>query len=504
VLIDTLGHLGHGFAVALTPANLLYCLIGVVWGTVVGVLPGLGPLAGLTLLLPLTFKLDPAAAIIMLAGIFYGAMYGGSTTSILVNIPGEAASVVTCLDGYQMARQGRAGPALVVAALGSFVGGTASILGLMLFAPPLAQLMLRIGPPEEFALMVLALLVMSVVSSGPHLKTVAMILLGLLLATVGIDPISAYSRFTFGALQLSEGVSFVAMALGLFGVSEILLSVERLATMEAIRPTLRSLVPRWADLRASAGAVGRGTVIGFLFGFIPGISHVVSTFVSYAVEKKLSRTPETFGTGRIEGVAGPETANNATTGSAMIPLLVLGIPSIPATAVLLSALLIHGILPGPQLVQDHPQIFWGLVASMYVGNLILLVLNLPLVGLFVNLLRIPYAYLGPGILLVSIVGAYSVSGSTLDLWLMAGFGLVGYLLRKFGFDVAPLLLAVVLGDRIEVSLRRALTISNGDYWILVQSAFSKIFLGAVLLLVGLQAVAWYFGFSRKVVREAEA
>jgi len=504
VLIDTLGHLGHGFAVALTPANLLYCLIGVVWGTVVGVLPGLGPLAGLTLLLPLTFKLDPAAAIIMLAGIFYGAMYGGSTTSILVNIPGEAASVVTCLDGYQMARQGRAGPALVVAALGSFVGGTASILGLMLFAPPLAQLMLRIGPPEEFALMVLALLVMSVVSSGPPLKTVAMILLGLLLATVGIDPISAYSRFTFGALQLSEGVSFVAMALGLFGVSEILLSVERLATMEAIRPTLRSLVPRWADLRASAGAVGRGTVIGFLFGFIPGISHVVSTFVSYAVEKKLSRTPETFGTGRIEGVAGPETANNATTGSAMIPLLVLGIPSIPATAVLLSALLIHGILPGPQLVQDHPQIFWGLVASMYVGNLILLVLNLPLVGLFVNLLRIPYAYLGPGILLVSIVGAYSVSGSTLDLWLMAGFGLVGYLLRKFGFDVAPLLLAVVLGDRIEVSLRRALTISNGDYWILVQSAFSKIFLGAVLLLVGLQAVAWYFGFSRKVVREAEA
>ncbi len=504
MLIDTLGHLGHGFAVALTPANLLYCLIGVVWGTVVGVLPGLGPLAGLTLLLPLTFKLDPAAAIIMLAGIFYGAMYGGSTTSILVNIPGEAASVVTCLDGYQMARQGRAGPALVVAALGSFVGGTASILGLMLFAPPLAQLMLRIGPPEEFALMVLALLVMSVVSSGPPLKTVAMILLGLLLATVGIDPISAYSRFTFGALQLSEGVSFVAMALGLFGVSEILLSVERLATMEAIRPTLRSLVPRWADLRASAGAVGRGTVIGFLFGFIPGISHVVSTFVSYAVEKKLSRTPETFGTGRIEGVAGPETANNATTGSAMIPLLVLGIPSIPATAVLLSALLIHGILPGPQLVQDHPQIFWGLVASMYVGNLILLVLNLPLVGLFVNLLRIPYAYLGPGILLVSIVGAYSVSGSTLDLWLMAGFGLVGYLLRKFGFDVAPLLLAVVLGDRIEVSLRRALTISNGDYWILVQSAFSKIFLGAVLLLVGLQAVAWYFGFSRKVVREAEA
>jgi putative tricarboxylic transport membrane protein len=495
--LETLGYLAQGFAVALTPANILYCLIGVLWGTVVGVLPGLGPLAGLTLLLPLTFKLDPASAIIMLAGIFYGAMYGGSTTSILVNIPGEAASVVTCLDGYQMARQGRAGPALVVAALGSFVGGTASVIGLMLFAPPLANMMLRIGPPEEFALMVLALLVMSVVSSGPPLKTVAMVLLGLVLGTVGLDAITAHPRFTFGALQLSEGVSFVAMSLGLFGVSEILMNVEQIAEVRAIRPTLRSLVPRWADLRDSAGAVGRGTVIGFVFGFVPGISHVVSTFVSYAVEKKLSREPEAFGTGKIEGVAGPETANNATTGAAMIPLLVLGIPSIPATAVLLSALLIHGILPGPQLVQDHPQIFWGLVASMYVGNVILLILNLPMVGLFVNLLRIPYAYLGPGILLVSVVGVYSVSASTLDLWLMAGFGLLGYLLRKFEFDVAPLLLAVVLGDRIEVSLRRALTISNGDYRILVHSAFSKAFVGAVVLLVALQAIAWYFGFSRK-------
>jgi putative tricarboxylic transport membrane protein len=502
--LDALGYLAQGFAVALTPANLLYCLVGVLWGTVVGVLPGLGPLAGLTLLLPLTFKLEPASAIIMLAGIFYGAMYGGSTTSILVNIPGEAASVVTCLDGYRMARQGRAGPALVVAALGSFVGGTASIVGLMLFAPPLAALMVRIGPPEEFALMVLALLVMSVVSSGPPLRTVAMILLGLLVGTVGLDAITAHPRFTFGALELTEGISFVAMALGLFGVSEILLSVEQIGLVQAIRPTLRSLVPRWPDLRASAGPVARGTVIGFVFGFVPGISHVVSTFVSYAVEKKLARDPETFGTGRIEGVAGPETANNATTGSAMIPLLVLGIPSIPATAVLLSALLIHGILPGPQLVREHPQIFWGLVASMYVGNVLLLILNLPLVGLFVNLLRLPYAYLGPGILLVSVVGVYSVSASVLDIWLMAAFGLVGYLLRKFGFDVAPLLLAVVLGDRIEVALRRALTISDGDYWILVHSAFSKIFVGAVLVLVLLQGIAWYFGFSRKAAAAAEA
>jgi putative tricarboxylic transport membrane protein len=501
--MDAFRYLLDGFAVALAPANLFYCFIGVLWGTIVGVLPGLGPLAGLTLLLPLTFKLNAASAIIMLAGIFYGAMYGGSTTSILVNIPGEAASVITCLDGYQMARQGRAGPALVVSALGSWVGGTAGVIGLMLFAPPLANLMLKIGPPEEFALMVLALLILSFVSSGHPLKTLAMILLGLLLGTVGLDPITAYPRFTYGSLKLADGISFAAMALGLFGISEILLSLERLAQVEAIKPTLRSLVPRWQDLRDSAPAIGRGTIVGFIFGVIPGISHVTSTFVSYALERKLSRQPEAFGKGKIEGVAGPETANNATTGSAMIPLLVLGIPSIPATAVLLSALLIHGVQPGPQLVTEHPDVFWGLLASMYVGNLILVVLNLPLVGLFVNLLRIPYAYLAPGILLISIIGVYSVNSSTLDLWLMLLFGLLGYLLRKFGFDMAPLLLAVVLGDRIEVSLRRALTISNGDYWILVRSGFSQVFVAAVLILAALQGIAWYFGYSKTVAREAE-
>ncbi len=494
--METLGYLRDGFAVALTPANLFYCFVGVLWGTVVGVLPGLGPLAGLTLLLPLTFKLTPASAIIMLAGIFYGAMYGGSTTSILVRIPGEAASVVTCLDGYQMARQGRAGPALVVAAVGSFVGGTASIVGLMLFAPPLADVMLQIGPAEEFGLTLLAVLVMSFVSTGPPLKTLAMILLGLLLATVGLDPLTAYPRFTYGSLEFVEGISFVAMALGLFGVSEILLNLEQITEVRPIRPTLRSLVPRRQDLLESAPAIGRGTVIGFLFGIVPGISHVVSTVVSYAVERKLSREPEAFGTGKIEGVAGPETANNATTGSAMIPLLVLGIPSIPATAVLLSALLIHGVLPGPQLVQDHPDIFWGLIASMYVGNVMLLILNLPLVGLFVNLLRIPYAYLAPGILLVSIIGVYSVKASLTDIWLMAAFGAIGYLLRKLEFDLAPLLLAVVLGDRLEVSLRRALTISGGDYSVLIQSTLSKVFIGTALLLAGLHLLARRFGFRR--------
>jgi putative tricarboxylic transport membrane protein len=491
----------HGFAVALRPENLFYCFIGCLWGTVVGVLPGLGPLAGLSLLLPLTFQLEPASAIIMLAGIFYGAMYGGSTTSILVRMPGEAASVITAIDGHEMARQGRAGPALVVSALGSWVGGTVSIVGLMLFAPPLANLMLQVGPAAEFGLMLLAMLVLCFVSSGPLIKTVMMILAGLLIATVGLDPITAYGRFTFNSIQLADGISFVAMSLGLFGVSEILLNLQRTMQMKVVAPTLRSLIPRAKDLRDSAPAIGRGTIIGFVFGFIPGISHVVSTFVSYAVERKLARDPKTFGTGRIEGVAGPETANNATTGSAMIPLLVLGIPAIPATAILLSALMIHGVRPGPQLVVEHPDVFWGLIASMYIGNVTLLVLNLPLVGLFVNLLRIPYAYLAPSILLISMIGIYSVNANANEILIMGIFGLIGYVLRKGRFDVAPLLLAVVLGERMEVSLRRALTISNGDWGVLLRDSVSKIFIGAVVLIVLLQAGAWALGFRKP--REVE-
>jgi len=495
--MEALEHLASGFAVALTPANLLYCLVGCLWGTVVGILPGLGPLAGLTLLLPLTYKLEPASAVIMLAGIFYGAMYGGSTTSILLRIPGEAASIMTCIDGYEMARRGRAGPALVVAGIGSFVGGTASVIGLMFFAPPLAQLMLKVGPAAEFALMALALVVMGFISAGPVAKTIAMMALGLAIATIGLDPIVGFPRFTFGQIQLTEGLSFVAMALGLFGVSEILLNLEDVVKVRPIRPTFASLVPRAADLRASAPAIGRGTVIGFVFGFVPGISHVVSTFVSYAVERKLARNPQEFGQGAIAGVAGPETANNATTGSAMIPLLVLGIPAIPATAILLSALMIHGVNPGPQLVVEHPQVFWGLIASMYIGNLVLLVLNLPLVGLFVNLLRVPYVWLAPTVLLVCVVGIYSVKANPAEIMIMAAFGLIGYVLRKFGFDCAPLLLATVIGDRMEVSLRRALIISDGNWGALLQDAFSRIFIGAIVLLAVLQGLAWWLGFRRK-------
>ncbi|MCU0560646.1 MAG: tripartite tricarboxylate transporter permease [Desulfobacterales bacterium] len=494
--METIQFFLDGFAVACQPVKLLYCFIGVLWGTIVGILPGLGPLAGMTLLLPLTFKLDPASAIIMLAGIFYGAMYGGSLTSILVRIPGEAASVITCIDGYEMARRGRAGPALAIAAIGSWFGGVASVVGLMLFAPPMAEAMLKIGPPAEFVLMLLALLVMSFVSSSPPLKTIAMILMGLAIATVGMDPITGFARFTYGNLRLADGLSFVAIALGLFGVSEILLNLEDVTEMKAIRPTFRSLLPSKAEWKASAPAVGRGTVIGFLFGMVPGVSHIISTFVSYAVERRVSKHPERFGKGAVEGVAGPETANNATTGSAMIPLLVLGIPAIPATAVLLSAMLIHGVQPGPQLLLDHPDVFWGLIASMVIGNAILVVLNLPMVPLFVNILRVPYPYLAPSILLISVIGVYSVNANPLDLWLMMIGGLAGYLLRKFGFDVAPLLLAIVLGDRIEMAFRRSLTISDGHYGIFLEGPAVKVLLISALFLGLLLALARFLGYRR--------
>ena len=494
----------HGFEIALSWKGLLYCFIGCLWGTVVGVLPGLGPLAGMTLLLPLTFGTEPAIGIIMLTGIFYGAMYGGSTTSILVRIPGEAASVITCIDGYEMARRGRAGPALMVAAVGSFVGGTVSILGLMLIAPPLASVMVAIGQPEQVVLLLLALAVIAVVSAGSRLKTAIMIVLGLLATEVGLDHLDYVPRLTFGTTALSGGLSFTALAIGLFGVSEILLNLEKTDLVRAITPRFRDLVPRAKDVREAAPAIARGSLIGFIFGVIPGVSHVVSTFVSYAVEKRFSRRPEEFGHGAIAGVAGPETANNAVTGTAMIPLLALGIPSIPATALLLSALTIHGVQPGPLLIKDHPDVFWSLVASMYVGNVILLVLNLPLVGIFVNLLRIPYPWLVPLILVVSVIGVYSVAFSAFDIWVMVVSGSVGYLLRKFGYEMAPFLLAFVLGDRLEENLRLALTMSGGS-WATFAGHGTVVVLASVLgLLLGVQAVAWLFGYRKSMADEAEA
>jgi putative tricarboxylic transport membrane protein len=496
-------HLMTGFAVILTPKSLLYCFIGCFWGTIVGVLPGLGPLAGMVLLLPLTFGLDPATGIIMLTGIFYGAMYGGSTTSILVRIPGEAASVVTCLDGYEMARRGRAGPALMIAAVGSFIGGTVSVLGLMLVTPPLARVMLQIGPSVEVVLMLMALCVIAFISGGSRLKTAAMIVLGLAVGTIGLDKLTGAPRFTFGNLGLADGLSFTALAIGLFGISEILLNLEKSTTIKAIRPKLRDLIPRWNDLKESAPAIGRGTIVGFIFGIVPGVSHVVSTFVSYAIEKRFSKHPEQFGKGAIAGVAGPETANNATTGTAMIPLLGLGIPSIPATAILLSALTIHGVSPGPLLLTENPQVFWGLVASMYVGNAVLLILNLPFVGVFVNLLRIPYGWLVPTILVISIIGVYSVNFNTADIWIMVVAGTIGYFLRKFGYEMAPLLLALVLGDRLEENFRLALTMSGGSYATFADQAALIVIAGVAGLLAVLQGFAWAFGYNKSVADQAE-
>jgi putative tricarboxylic transport membrane protein len=479
----------YGFSVCLTPTNLLYCALGVLLGTIVGVLPGIGPLGGITILLPTTFGMEPVSAIIMLAGIYYGAMYGGSTTSILVNIPGEAASVVTCFDGYQMARQGRAGPALSIAAAGSYIAGTLSVLGLMLLAPALAGFALKFGPPEQFSLMVLGLVILAYMGTGSVLKALMMIVLGLTVAMVGIDHLSGFTRFTHGRVELGDGISFLAVAMGLFGVAEILVNVEKMVVPEVIKPKLSKLLPTREDWKRSLGPIIRGSGVGFFIGILPGAAHIISTFVSYAMEKRLSKHPEEFGSGRIEGVAGPEAANNAATGGAMIPFLALGIPSAPATATMMVALLIHGVKPGPVLMEQHPQVFWGLIASMYVGNLMLLILNLPLVGLFINLLRVPQHFLFPGILLVCFVGVYSVNLSGTDLWIMAIAGVVGYLLRKARFDPAPIVLAMVLGPMMEQALRQGLMMSKGEFGIFVSRPISATMLAAAVLFLGFHLVA---------------
>jgi putative tricarboxylic transport membrane protein len=373
----------------------------------------------------------------------------------------------------------------------------------MFIAPPLAKVMIAIGPSVEVVLMLLALSVITMVSAGSRLKTALMVVLGLLLGSIGLDNITGTARFTFGYTSLAGGLSFTALAIGLFGVSEILINLEKTETIKAIQPKLRDLVPHWKDLRAAAPAIGRGSIIGFIFGIIPGVSHVVSTFVSYAIEKKFSRHPEEFGKGAIEGVAGPETANNAVTGTAMIPLLALGIPSIPATAILLSALTIHGVQPGPLLLTDHPDVFWSLVASMYIGNVILLILNLPLVGMFVNLLRIPYVWLVPIILIISIIGVYSVNSSAADIWVMVISGAAGYVLRKFGYEMAPLLLALVLGDRLESSFRLALTMSGGNYATFADKASVIVLSSALGILLAVQGFAWAFGYRKTIADEAE-
>lgn len=481
--MDLLSNISYGFSVALTPSNLLYCFIGVFTGTLIGVLPGIGPMGAMSLLLPATFYISPIGAIIMLAGIYYGAMYGGSTTSILVNIPGEAASVVTCLDGYQMAKQGRAGPALGICAFGSFIAGTFSIVGLMLVAPPLAEAALKFGPPEYFSLMVLGMTILIYLASGSISKGFIMAVFGFILGSAGIDATSGAQRFTFGILELNDGIGLVPLVMGLFGVSEVLLNVEQSLKREIFKAPLKGLLPSWQDWRDSAKPIARGSILGFFLGILPGGGALISSFVSYAIEKRFSKHPDKFGKGAIEGVAGPEAANNSATGGAFIPLLTLGIPSNVVMALLLGALMIHGMQPGPLLLKNHPDLFWGVVISMYIGNGMLLVLNLPLIGLWVQVLKIPYRILFPLILLFCLIGVYSVNYSATDILIMIGSGGLGYLMKKFKYEGAPLVLAYVLGPMLEISMRQSLTISNGSFLIFFTRPISAVGILAGLLLV---------------------
>jgi putative tricarboxylic transport membrane protein len=480
--MDTLSALAQGVLVAASPLNLLYGFAGVLLGTMVGVLPGLGPAGAIALLLPLALHAPPLAYLIMLFGITYGAQYGGSTTSILVNIPGEASSVITCLDGYAMARQGRAGPALGIAAFGSFIGGTLAILGVAFLAPALAELGLHFGPPEYAALMLFGLTALVYLAHGPMDKALLMALSGSLLASVGLDPVTGTPRFTFDILILRDGVGLTPVVIGLFGVSEVLLNLEAKAG-EVFHQKVRGLLPTARDWRDSAGPIARGSLLGFVIGAIPGLNVVIATFASYALEKKLSKHPEKFGTGVIEGIAGPETANNSASCSGWIPLLSLGLPTGSVTSLIFGALMIHGLAPGPLFIKNAPEVFWGLLGSMYIGNLILLVLNLPLIGLWIKVLGVRYYFLFPLIILFSMIGAYTVSASLGDMIITIIFGMVGYLMRKFAYEPAPLVLGLVIGPLLETAIRRSMIMSRGSFAIFFSRPIAAVFIGLALLML---------------------
>jgi putative tricarboxylic transport membrane protein len=488
-MMDIYNNLVLGFSVALGLTKLLYCFLGVFIGTLVGVLPGIGPVATLSILLPATFGMDTTSAIIMLAGVYYGAMYGGSTTSILVNIPGEASSIVTCLDGYQMARQGRAGPALGISAFGSFIGGTVSVIGLMLLAPLLARIALKFGPPEYFALMIFGLSMITYFCSGSIIKGLIMAVAGLATATIGQDPISGTTRFTMESNTLMDGVGIVPVAMGMFGIGEVLANIGVSVKQDVFATKIRGLFPTMKDWIDSKWPLVRGSLIGFFVGILPGAGAIIPTFISYSIEKRVSRHPERFGRGAIEGVAAPETANNAATGGAMVTLLSLGIPANVTSAILLGAFIIHGVQPGPLLVSKHPEVFWGVICSMYIGNGMLLILNLPLIGIWVKILKIPYNILFPLILLFCFIGVYSINYNIYEILIMIGFGVFGYLMRKFDFEGGPFLMGMVLGRMMEVAFRQSLlygdpliffkrpisaAILGVSFFILITAFFSKI------------------------------
>ncbi len=483
--MELLSNLALGFATAGTLENLFYCFLGVLLGTLIGVLPGIGPLATIAMLLPITYRLsEPTTALIMLSGIYYGAQYGGSTTAILVNLPGESSSVVTTLDGYQMARQGRAGPALAIAAIGSFFAGTVATIMLAAFAPPLSEIAFKFGPAEYFSLMVLGLIAAVVLAHGSVIKALAMVLFGLLLGMIGTDVNSGVARFSFDIPELTDGVEFAAVAMGMFGFAEIILNLEQKEDRDVVAKKITGLMPTAADMKVAFPAMLRGTALGSALGILPGGGATLSAFASYALEKKLSKTPEMFGKGAIAGVAGPESANNAGAQMSFVPMLTLGLPTNAVMALMIAAMMIHNIQPGPQVMTSNPTLFWGLIVSMWIGNLMLLVLNLPMVGLWIKLLTVPYRILYPAILLFCCIGAYSVNNNTFDVLMTIPFAILGYVFKKLDCEPAPMLLGFVLGKLMEEYLRRAMTISRGDPMVFLTRPLSATLLGiAALLLV---------------------
>ncbi len=481
--METLSNLAFGLTIALTWQNLAYCLTGCVLGTLVGVLPGIGPVATVAMLLPFTFNLGPAPALIMLAGIYYGAQYGGSTTAILVNIPGESSSVVTTLDGHQMARRGRAGPALGIAAIGSFVAGCIATLVVAYFAPPLAEVALKFSPAEYFSLMVFGLIAAVVLARGSLVKAIAMVCLGILLGLVGTDVNSGVIRFAFGQVELADGIGFVALAMAFFGIVDVVLNLERKGTQDVFAARIGRVLPSLEDLRLSSWSILRGTGLGSVLGILPGGGALLASFAAYMLEKQIAKPPRAFGEGDIRGVAAPESANNAGAQTSFIPMLTLGIPSNPTMALMIGALMIQGIAPGPQVMTERPELFWGLIASMWVGNLMLLVLNLPLVGLWIRLLAVPYRFLFPAIFVFCCIGVFTVDGKVFDVYAIAAFTVVAYVLIKLDCEPAPLILGFILGPMMEENLRRTMLIHFGDPSVFLTRPISATFLIAALVLL---------------------
>lgn len=483
--LGLISNLMLGFDTALSLQNILYCTIGVTIGTLIGVLPGMGPVATVAMLLPATYALPPTSALIMLAGIYYGASYGGSTTAILVNIPGEASAVVTCLDGHMMAKRGRAGSALGIAALGSFFAGCVATLLIAAFAPPLTELAFQFGPAEYFSLMVLGLVSATVLATGSLLKAICMVLLGLLLGLIGTDVNSGAFRFTFGLDELQDGIDFVPLSMGLFGFAEIMRNLESDMSRSLVPNKVKNILPSWQEIKVSVGPIVRGTALGSILGVLPGGGALLSSFASYTAEKKLAgdKADPPFGYGNIRGVAGPESANNAGAQTSFVPMLTLGIPSNAVMALMIGAMMIHDIVPGPQVMQSDPGLFWGLIISMWIGNLILVVLNLPMIGVWVQLLRVPYRWLFPAILVFCCIGVYSINNNVWDVWIAIFFGFAGYVFGKLGCETAPLVLGFILGPMMEENLRRAMLLSRGDPSVFVSSPIScGLLIAAVLML----------------------